>query len=91
LTTPFIERRLSPVERSDLSTLVFQLIRRKVSVVRYGIVGIGAMGREHAENLRNIPGARVVAVSDPDENSIAQARSAIGEDLLCFQQSSRTT
>ena len=42
------------------------------------------MGREHAENLRNIPGARVVAVSDPDENSIAQARSAIGEDLLCF-------
>ncbi len=53
-------------------------------MVRYGIVGIGAMGREHAENLRNIPGARAVAVSDPDENSIAQARSAIGEDLLCF-------
>ncbi len=30
-----------------------------------GIIGCGAMGRIHAENLRTLPGARLVAVSDP--------------------------
>ena len=36
-------------------------------MVRYGIIGVGAMGREHAENLRYIDGAAVTAISDPDE------------------------
>ena len=38
-------------------------------MVRYGIIGVGAMGREHAENLRYIEGASVTAISDPDEGS----------------------
>ena len=38
-------------------------------MVRYGIIGVGAMGREHAENLRYIEGATVTAISDPDEGS----------------------
>lgn len=48
-------------------------------MVRYGIIGIGAMGREHAENLRFIDGATVTAISDPDEGSRAQAQSLLGE------------
>ena len=53
-------------------------------MVRYGIIGVGAMGREHAENLRNIPGAQVVAISDPNQSSIEQAKSLLGSDLKIF-------
>jgi myo-inositol 2-dehydrogenase/D-chiro-inositol 1-dehydrogenase len=36
-------------------------------VVRYGIIGTGMMGIEHAMNLAEIDGAEVVAASDPNE------------------------
>ncbi len=39
------------------------------SVVRYGIIGCGSMGREHIENLRALPGARVTAIADPHSDS----------------------
>jgi myo-inositol 2-dehydrogenase/D-chiro-inositol 1-dehydrogenase len=53
-------------------------------VVKYGIIGIGAMGREHAENLKSITGAQVVAVSDPNQGSIDQAKSLLGDDVVAF-------
>jgi len=34
-------------------------------VVRYGIIGTGMMGHEHIRNLALVPGAEVVAYSDP--------------------------
>ena len=34
-------------------------------VVRYGIIGTGMMGHEHVRNLALVPGAEVVACSDP--------------------------
>jgi len=34
-------------------------------VVRYGIIGTGMMGHEHVRNLALLPGAEVVAYSDP--------------------------
>jgi predicted dehydrogenase len=36
-----------------------------VKAIRYGIIGCGSMGREHIENLRALPGARVTAIADP--------------------------
>jgi len=54
-------------------------------VVRYGIIGIGAMGREHAENLRNIDGAQVVAVSDPNLDSLFKAKDLIGKNLKTYE------
>ncbi|CAK9276465.1 unnamed protein product [Sphagnum jensenii] len=43
------------------------------SLLRYGIIGVGMMGREHQYNLAAIPGALVVAVADPDPGSRQQA------------------
>ena len=38
-----------------------------MSELRIGIVGVGAMGADHAERVaRRTAGARLVAVSDPD-------------------------
>jgi predicted dehydrogenase len=34
-----------------------------------GIIGCGSMGREHAANLRTLPSARLVAISDPVEDA----------------------
>jgi hypothetical protein len=42
-------------------------------LLRYGIIGVGMMGREHLYNLAAIPGALVVAVADPDPGSREQA------------------
>jgi myo-inositol 2-dehydrogenase / D-chiro-inositol 1-dehydrogenase len=42
-------------------------------VLRYGIIGCGSMGREHIENLRALPGARVSAIADPHEPSRSAA------------------
>lgn len=44
--------------------------------IRYGFIGTGMMGCEHIRNVRAVPGARVVAASDPDAGSREQARLA---------------
>jgi myo-inositol 2-dehydrogenase/D-chiro-inositol 1-dehydrogenase len=44
-----------------------------VQMIRYGIVGCGAMGREHIENLKALPGARVTAIADTHPDSLARA------------------
>ena len=41
--------------------------------VRYGVVGTGMMGREHIANIGWLPGARVVAIADPDAGSLDAA------------------
>lgn len=53
-------------------------------MVRYGIIGVGAMGREHAENLRYIEGASVTAISDPDEGSRNLATKQLGNTVTVF-------
>ncbi|NDE54721.1 MAG: hypothetical protein EB069_09135 [Actinobacteria bacterium] len=52
--------------------------------MRYGIIGVGAMGREHAENLRFIDGATVTALSDPDEGSRSLATKQLGSEVKVF-------
>ena len=53
-------------------------------MVRYGIIGVGAMGREHAANLSFIEGATVTAISDPDEGSRNLAQSQINHPIEVF-------
>lgn len=33
--------------------------------LRYGIIGIGSMGRHHVRNIRELPGVDLVAIADP--------------------------
>jgi predicted dehydrogenase len=48
-----------------------------VNQLNIGVIGVGEMGRQHAENLRrSVPGARLVAVADVD---LARARSVAAE------------
>jgi predicted dehydrogenase len=47
------------------------------NTVRYGLIGAGMMGREHVRNIALIPGASVVAISDPDAGSRAESATAI--------------
>lgn len=42
-------------------------------MIRYGIIGAGAMGREHIANLSFIEGATVTAIADPNSDSLARA------------------
>ncbi|KAG0592247.1 hypothetical protein KC19_1G236500 [Ceratodon purpureus] len=44
--------------------------------LRYGIIGVGMMGREHLYNLAALPGAMVVAVADPHPGSREAALAA---------------
>ncbi len=46
--------------------------------LRYGLVGTGMMGIEHIRNVAIIPGAEIVALHDPVEKSLNQARAALG-------------
>lgn len=45
-------------------------------VLRYGLIGVGMMGREHLYNLAALPGAMVVAVADPHPGSREAALAA---------------
>jgi myo-inositol 2-dehydrogenase / D-chiro-inositol 1-dehydrogenase len=49
-------------------------------VLRYGVIGCGSMGREHIENIRALPGARVVAIADPDAGSRERASALLDDD-----------
>lgn len=49
------------------------------SAIRIGMVGLGRMGRRHAENLAlRVPGASVVAACSPVADELAWARDALG-------------
>lgn len=43
-------------------------------LLRFGIVGVGAMGREHMRNIATVPGGEVVAIADPHGPSIEAGR-----------------
>jgi len=43
-------------------------------VIRFGVVGVGQMGREHMRNIAAVPGGEVVAVADPHGPSLEAAR-----------------
>ena len=53
-------------------------------MVRYGVIGVGAMGREHIENLKHIPGTSVTAIADPFPDSIERAKSLIDGEVKTF-------
>jgi predicted dehydrogenase len=46
--------------------------------IRYGVIGTGMMGREHIANLEAIPRAEVVAIADPDPESLRLAGDLTG-------------
>lgn len=50
-----------------------------MAVLRYAIVGTGMMGVEHLHALRAMPDTSVVALCDPHEPSLANARKVLGE------------
>jgi len=47
--------------------------------IRYGLIGCGMMGCEHARNIEALADAEIVALSDPVGDSINWARLAIGD------------
>jgi myo-inositol 2-dehydrogenase / D-chiro-inositol 1-dehydrogenase len=50
-----------------------------MSPIHIGIVGLGRMGRRHAENLaQRVPGAELVAACSPASDETAWARQALG-------------
>ncbi len=52
-------------------------------IVNYGIIGCGMMGREHIENIKLLPGARVAAVFDPVAELAESAATHAGEARVC--------
>ena len=48
-------------------------------VLKYGIIGVGMMGREHLYNLAALPDAMVVAVADPHPGSREAALAATAQ------------
>jgi myo-inositol 2-dehydrogenase / D-chiro-inositol 1-dehydrogenase len=52
--------------------------------IRYGIIGSGMMGHEHIRNIGLIDGARVTAVSDPDEGMRTSAAALAGGGCAAF-------
>ena len=52
--------------------------------IRYGIIGCGAMGREHIENIKALPGACVTAIADTSPESRQLASTLAPEPLQEF-------
>ena len=48
--------------------------------LRYGVIGTGMMGVEHINNILQLPGASVTAISDPHARSRDWAQLAVGLD-----------
>jgi len=51
---------------------------RALSRIRYGVIGIGGVGREHVKCALKIPELDLVAVADVNEQFLAQAREEYG-------------
>ncbi|MGA1116878.1 MAG: Gfo/Idh/MocA family protein [Candidatus Nanopelagicaceae bacterium] len=56
----------------------------RLLMVRYGVIGAGAMGREHIENLKHIPETSVTALADPFPDSLERAKSLIDGEVKTF-------
>ncbi|MFM8529430.1 MAG: Gfo/Idh/MocA family protein [Ilumatobacteraceae bacterium] len=48
--------------------------------LRVGVIGTGMMGCEHIRNVLALPGARVSAISDPNDEPIEWARATLGTE-----------
>ena len=42
--------------------------------IKYGIIGAGTMAREHINNISIIKDAEVVALSDPNDDSLEKSK-----------------
>ncbi len=49
--------------------------------VRFGLIGTGMMGYEHILNLKLLPDAEIVGISDPTAQSIVLAQAVLGDEL----------
>ena len=52
---------------------------------RYGIIGAGAMGREHIRNVNIIDHAEIVALADPHADSIQQSLTLLNNEVKTFK------
>ncbi len=48
------------------------------STVSIGIIGVGQIGKHHVEAYRNIPGARIVAIADINEQEARRVAETVG-------------
>lgn len=56
----------SSVKGSDISTKEFFAMNE----VRYGVIGVGGMGRGHIEQLKDVKGVKLVAIADQVQDNI---------------------
>jgi len=61
----------------------------RTSDLRFGVIGTGMMGCEHLRNLAALPGAEVVAITDPDETSQGWGVEAAGRPVEVFDDHER--
>ena len=52
---------------------------------RYGLIGAGAMGREHIRNVNIIDHAEIIAIADPHTDSINQSLSLLNNNVKTFE------
>jgi len=55
-----------------------------INKIKYGIIGVGAMGQEHIQNINLIDNAEVVAICDTNQDSAKRARSLIKDDSKVY-------
>ena len=53
--------------------------------IKYGIIGAGTMAREHILNISLIDNAEVVALADPNEDSLNQCKEILKTEVSCFK------
>jgi len=53
--------------------------------IKYGIIGAGTMAREHILNISLINNAEVVALSDPNEDSLNLSKEILKKNISCFK------
>ena len=53
--------------------------------INYGIIGTGAMGREHIRNIELIDNAQVVAICDSHKNSINSSLEILNNEVEVFE------
>ena len=53
--------------------------------INYGIIGTGAMGREHIRNIELIDNAQVVAICDSHKNSINTSLEILNNEVEVFE------
>ena len=52
--------------------------------IKYGIIGAGTMAREHINNISIIEDAEVVALSDPNDDSLEKSKKIVPNEIKIF-------